>query len=84
MKTIDAMKAITKAYTNLRNIENDEDLKKAKLSLSDYYAAKDLFKELSTPGHAARSFIKNVALFYENCNFNVIEENGIYIIFTEA
>ena len=77
-------KAINKAYTTLRNIENMEDLKKAKLSLSDYHAAMDIFNELSTPGSSAKTFISNVAAFYEKCGFNVVLRNINYVISTEA
>lgn len=77
-------KAISKAYTTLRNIENMEDLKKAKLSLSDYHAAQNIFHELSTPGSTAKTYFSNVAAFYEKCNFLVVPENGYFIIWTEA
>lgn len=77
-------KAISKAYTTLRNIETIEDLHKAKLSLSDYHAAMDIFNELSTPGSSAKTFISNVAAFYEKCGFNVVLRNINYVISTEA
>lgn len=77
-------KAINKAYTTLRNIETEADLKKAKLSLSDYTAAKDIFQELTRPGSTAKTFYGNVAAFYEKCNFNVIEKNGYFVIWTEV
>ena len=79
-----SMRSITKAYTTLRNIENAEDLKKAKLSLSDYHAAMDIFNELSKPGSIAKTFISNVAAFYEKCGFNVVLKNINYVISTEA
>lgn len=84
MRKIEAMKTITKAYTTLRNIENMEDLKKAKLSLSDYSAAKNIFQELSTPGNTANTFIENVAKFYERCGFLVVPNNGSFTIWTET
>lgn len=71
MKKTEAMRAITKAYTTLRDCEDMHDLKKLQLTLSDYEAAKDIFKELSTPGNKAETFITNVATFYKNCGFNV-------------
>lgn len=77
-------KAISKAYTILRNIETIEDLHKAKLSLSDYHAARDIFNQLSTPGSTAKTYFSNVAAFYEKCNFLVVPENGYFIIWTEA
>ena len=64
-------KAITKAYTTLRDCENMDDLKKLHLTLSDYEAAKDIFNELSTPGSSAKTFITSVADFYKSCGFNV-------------
>lgn len=79
-----SMRSITKAYTTLRNIENMEDLKKAKLSLSDYHAAMDIFNELSKPGSSAKTFISNVAEFYKKCGFNVVLRNINYVISTEA
>jgi hypothetical protein len=81
---VKAMKSINKAYTILRNIESEADLKKAKLSLSDYYAAKDIFKELTTPGSSATTFYSNVAAFYERCDFLVVPKQGHFIIWTEA
>lgn len=80
---VEAMRAITKAYTTLRSIESENDLKKHKLSLSDYSAARNIFQQLSTPGSSATTFIANVAAFYEKCNFLVVPENGHYIIWTE-
>lgn len=79
-----AMRSITKAYTTLRNIENMEDLKKAKLSLSDYHAAQNIFHELTTPGSCARTYFENVAAFYESCDFLVVPEKGHFLIWTEA
>ena len=81
---VKACKAINKAFTTLRNIETMEDLKKAKLSLSDFQIAKDIFKELSTPGSTTKTFFGNVAAFYEKCDFLVIEKNGYFVIWTEA
>lgn len=82
MKQAEAMRTISKAYHILRDIENESDLKKYHLSLSDYAAAKNLFNDLSKPGAAAKTIIKNVANFYENCGFLVFETGISYTITT--
>lgn len=79
-----SMKAISKAYTTLRNIESEADLKKNKMTLADYHAAKEVFKQLTTPGNSTTTFISNVAAFFEKCNFNVVLDKGQYIIWTEG
>ena len=79
----EAMKAIKKAYTTLSAIESAADLKKHKLSLSDYSAAKNIFQELNAPGKQTTTFCSNVAAFYEKCNFLVVADKGHYIIWTE-
>ena len=76
MKKTEAFKAITTAYTRLRDIESDKDLKKECLSLADYNAAKDIFSELSTPGNAAETFIKSIADFYSRAGF-IVQPHGI-------
>ena len=81
---VKACKAINKAYTKLKGIESAEDLKKNKLSLSDYIAAKDIFQKLTKPGSTAKTYYSNVAAFYEKCDFLVVPENGYFTIWTEV
>lgn len=79
----EAMKAIKKAYTTLSAIESAADLKKHKLSLSDYSATRNIFQELNAPGKQTTTLFSNVATFYEKCNFLVVADKGHYIIWTE-
>lgn len=82
MKFTEQTKAINKAYITLRNIENDADLKKAKLTLLDYNAAIEVLKELTTPGTSTKTFIKPVAEFFKTCGF-IVDLKGVnYIIST--
>ena len=71
MKITTACKAITKAYSTLNDIENDNDLKRERLTVAEYHAACDIFPELSTPGNSAQTFIKSVAEFYARAGFTV-------------
>ena len=82
MKKTDAMRAITKAFTTINEIESDADLKKQNLTLSDYNAARDLFPSLSTPGTTAHTIIKNVADLYSRAGFTVFESGNHYTITT--
>ena len=82
MKKTDAIRAITKAYSTLKDIETERDLQKNKLSLNDYFAARDIFSELSTPGSSAKTFITSVADFYKRSGFNVTLAGVNYIITT--
>ena len=84
MKNIEAMKAIRKAFNILNNIESIDDLKRHKLTVSDYHAAQNIFHELTTPGSCARTYFANVAAFYESCDFLVVLEKGYFLIWTEA
>ena len=83
MKKVEAMRAITKAYTTLVEIENDHDLKWAGLTLSDYFAARDIFPELSTPGTTACTFVESVAAFYKKAGF-VVNASGVNYTITTA
>lgn len=84
MKTTQAIKAITTAYSTLKSIDHSNELKKHNLTLSDYNGAIDIFKSLSTPGSSAKTFIKAIADFYKKCGFLVSEdpEKVNYIITT--
>ena len=82
MRKIEAMRAITKAYTILRSIDDDKALRKNNLTLTDYQAAKDIFSELSTPGAAAYTFMDGVAKLYEKAGFNVALKGVNYQIDT--
>ena len=82
MKKTEAIRAITKAFTTIRNIETAEDLKREKLSLADYNAARDIFGELSTPGSTAETILENVAELYKRCGFSVKPGTVNYTITT--
>ena len=84
MNRIEAMKSIKKAYTRLNSIESLDDLKRAKLSLADYYNALNIYKDLKTPSSYGITYFENVALFYESCDFLVVPEKGHFLIWTEA
>ena len=71
MTLAEKTKAISKAYHILRDINYITDLKKHNFTLSDYNAAIDIFKNLSTPGTSAKTFIKSVADFYKKAGFMV-------------
>lgn len=71
MKLTTAMRAIAAAYTKLNNCEDMNDLKKLKLTLAEYNAAKDVFQDLTTPHSKSLCFMSGVADFYKNCGFNV-------------
>lgn len=83
MKKVEAMRAITRAYNTLKEIETDKDLQRAGLSLSDYRSARDIFPELSTPGTTATTFIKGVADFYKKAGF-IVSAAGINYNITTA
>lgn len=82
MKKTDAMRAITKAYTTLRDCTDMKDLKKLHFTLSDYNAAKYIFNDLNTPGSSTEIIIQAVADFYKNCGFNVTPKGIGYQIST--
>lgn len=81
---VNACKAINKAYTALKSIDSDLDLKHNNLSLSDYKEAIYIFRALTTPGNTAETYFSNVAAFFEKCDFLVVAEKGHYIIWTEV
>ena len=85
MKKTEAMHAITKAFSILDGIEDANDLKKQRLTLADYHAARDIFGQLSTPGSSAKTFLQGVADFYSRAGFTVtMEPAGVnYIISTK-
>lgn len=74
MKDYNAKKAriFTKAYDNFFSIENDADLKKNNISLSDHAIIFELLKEFSTlPDYNVLTSIKTVALWFRNNGFHV-------------
>ena len=83
MKKVEAMRAITKAYNTLREMETERDLQRAGLTLSDFFAARDIFADLSTPGATAHTIIKAVADFYNKAGF-VVSAAGIGYKITTA
>lgn len=81
MKKTESVKAINKAYKTLVSIESAEDLKREKLTLSDYRAARDLFAELTTAGATATTFISAAADLFKRCGYIVTETaSGLYKI----
>lgn len=82
MKLTTAMRAITAAYTKLNNCEDMNDLRKLKLTLAEYNAAKDVFQDLTKPHSKTLCFMQSVADFYKSCGFNVTEKGVNYQIDT--
>ena len=85
MKGAEAMrpqtKAITTAYTKLKEIENAQDLKREGLTLYEYRAACDMMDELRKPGGVSFTFITSVAEFFKRCGYSVKLTNVNYKIF---
>ena len=76
-----SIKAITTAYYILyTEIEDEHDLRKYKLTLSDYNAACKTMEQLREPGKIAQCIIKNVAEFFRYCGYDVKTEGITYII----
>ena len=76
-----SIKAITTAYYILHTeIEDEHDLKKYKLTLSDYNAACEIMEGLREPGKTAQCIIKNVAEFFKYCGYDVKADGTNYII----
>ena len=75
------LKAITTAYSKLYYMQDENELKKEALTLSDYRAAADLMQGLRAPGSSAKTYIKAAADFFGRCGYNVTENNGYYKIF---
>lgn len=82
MKKTEAIRAITTAFCTLDGISHENELKKHNLSLSDYNAARDIFRDLSTPGSTAKTLYKSVAEFYARAGFTVTESGISYTITT--
>ena len=82
---IKLIKAITNVYEDYKTIEYDDDLRKRKLTLSDYNAIPTLIKELNEQKHA-KTFISSVADYFKRNGFDVIMgSDGInYKIYVEG
>ncbi len=57
-------------YDKINSIKTIKDLQKNGLSLSDYNAIKEVYNELYKNG-LSKTFIKEVAMFYQKNGFNV-------------
>ena len=61
---------LTRLYTALNAIEDYKDLRRNKLTLSEYYAAQEVYNELLR-FRIAKTFISAVADFFKRFNFSV-------------
>lgn len=65
-------RAFASAYAVFQSIENDNDLKKNNISLSDYYIIGDLLKEFSTlPDYWLLCTFSAVAAWFKNNGLRV-------------
>jgi len=71
----------TKAYDRFRNIEDMKDLKKEKLTLTEYDAVYDVLKTLSRIDDSkTTTFVKAVADWFKRNGFSVIQGTGVNCI----
>lgn len=73
------MVKISAIYHDYVYIENDDDLKKRKLSLSDYRAFPEIFTEIQSNG-SAETFILSIANYFEKYGFTVTKKSVNYYI----
>ena len=83
MRKTEAFRAITTAYTRLQEIDSAADLKKNRLTLTEYDAARETFADLTTPGSATDTFLQAVADFFRRAGFIVTETATGYRIRTD-
>ena len=76
----DKLKIITRAWSDLYNMLDDADLKKAGLSLSDYSECKRLIALLGAPGNKAETVIEKAAGYFEKHGYTVTESGIGYQI----
>ena len=71
------IKIFVKAYDKYRIIEDDADLRKNKLSLSDYYEVGECLKSLSRiDDKVFHTIMSCVANWFKDNGFNVVHHEG--------
>lgn len=75
MRARKASAVIETARRHLTDIQTAADLRRERLSLSDYWAAMELMQELSTVGSEAQTFAKSAADFFGRFGF-IVEMDG--------
>ena len=77
--TAKQIKKLSAIYHDYMCIENDADLRKRKLSLSDYNAFPDIFKTIQSHG-STETFISSIADYFKKYGFTVTEKSVNYCI----
>lgn len=77
--TAKQIKKLSAIYHDYMCIENDADLRKRKLSLSDYNAFPDIFKRIQAHG-STETFISSIADYFKKYGFTVTEKSVNYCI----
>lgn len=73
-------RTISRAFEKLHYMQDDDELRREGLTLSDYNAALDTFGELTKPGAVAYTFIAPVAEFFRRCGYEVKPDGVNYKI----
>ena len=74
---VEAMRIIAKTNHEFLDLHDDNDLRKAGLSLTDWKEIKRLLPLLSTPGNIECTIYEKAAEFFEKRGYMVFDENGI-------
>ena len=77
--TAKQIKKLSAIYHDYMCIEKDTDLRKRKLSLSDYNAFPDIFKTIQSHG-STETFISSIADYFKKYGFTVTEKSVNYCI----
>jgi len=74
------IRIISRAYTDLRDIENDADLKKQELTLAEYHAAREVFNQVSRPDTKTETVLSGVAEYFKRHGYTVTAGTVNYTI----
>lgn len=77
MSYTEKVNAIARSYHDFLDLQNDADLRKAGLSLTDWKEIKRLIPLLGSIGNIECTIYEKAAEWFENHGFIVMEENGI-------
>ena len=69
----DKMRSITKAFSELYNMLDDADLRKAGLSLSDYRECERLMPLLGAPGNSAETICEKAAGVFKKHGYTITD-----------
>lgn len=64
-------RTISRTFEKLHYMQDDDELRREGLTLSDYNAALDIFSEVSKPGTSATTIILHVAEFFRRYGYAV-------------